>query len=143
MMRPTPAHKAATTRPANNLLRNLSDEDLLLIQPYLEIRQIVAGQVLTHPGDPNDALHFPCGPNFVSLAVPVDEDREVDSTIVGSEGVVSGFIVSALPTFSRTTVIVGGEAIRLPVRRFAPAMQHSATFRPVFAQYSIVSLSVV
>jgi len=124
-------------RPANYLLRRLSERDYRLIERHLERVKVSANQTLYHPGDKVEAAAFPCGSALIGFAVLLEVDREVHATTVGMEGAVGGIISPGLlPAYSRTSVIVGGELMRLSVRRLEQAMRQSPSLRGAFARYA-------
>jgi CRP-like cAMP-binding protein len=124
-------------RPANQLLQRLTERDYHLIERYLERVKVSANQILYHPGDKVEAVAFPCGSTMISFAVSLEVDRDVHAIAVGMEGAVGGIISSGLlPTYSRTSVIIGGEMIRLSVRKLEPVMRQSPSLRGAFARYA-------
>jgi Crp-like helix-turn-helix domain len=125
------------TRPLNGLLRHLKSRDYALLTPTLAVAESVAGETLYYPGDPVEIVYFPCGPTLVSLAVAAEEDRDVDTGLVGREGAVGAVISGGLlPAYSRIIVRVGGPLARLPIRRFNEAKHQSAELRRLFERYS-------
>jgi hypothetical protein len=70
-------------RPANYLLRRLSERDYRLIERHLERVKVSANQTLYHPGDKVEAAAFPCGSALIGFAVLLEVDREVHATTVG------------------------------------------------------------
>lgn len=124
-------------RPANQLLQRLTERDYRLIERYLEYVKVSANQILYHPGDKVEAAAFPCGSTLISFAVSLEVDREAHAMAVGMEGAVGGIInPGLLPAYSRTSVIVGGELIRLSMRRLEPAIRQSHSLRNAFARYA-------
>ena len=126
-----------TGRPQNELLQKLSAHDFELLAPHLQSVELAANHILHHAGDSIAVVHFPCGPAFVSFAVPVEDDREVESLLVGREGAVgvpSGRGSSL--AYSRIVVKVGGSALRLPLRALEQAQQRSASLQDLFAHYA-------
>ncbi|RXT42901.1 Crp/Fnr family transcriptional regulator [Bradyrhizobium betae] len=125
------------TRPFNGLLRYLKQADYELLAPSLVVVESMAGETLYHPGDLIDLVYFPCGPTLVSLAVAVEEDREVATGLVGCEGAVGGVISGGLlPAYTRFVVRVGGPLARLPIRRLNEAKHQSAELRRLFERYA-------
>lgn len=123
-------------RPANDLLRRLTDNDYKLVGPYLERGRVSDNQNLHHPGDQIEALTFPCGATLIALAVSVEVDRDVCATTVGAEGVVGGIIRRPLPAYSRAHVLVGGDVARLPILRFEQAARQSPSLRNLIERYA-------
>ncbi|GLR95402.1 hypothetical protein GCM10007858_30370 [Bradyrhizobium liaoningense] len=73
----------------------------------------------------------------MSFAVPVEDDREVESLLVGREGAV-GIAAARTPSlaYSRIVVKLGGTLVRLPLRALEQAQQRSATLQEVFLRYA-------
>jgi CRP-like cAMP-binding protein len=131
-----------TGRPQNELLRKLSTTDFELLAAHFQSVDLAAGHVLHHAGDSISVVHFPCGPAFVSFAVPVEEDREVESLLVGREGAI-GLPAGRGPSlaYARTIVKVGGTVLRLPLRALEQAQQKSASLQDLFARYAACQLA--
>lgn len=123
-------------RPANDLLRRLTESDYKLVGLYLEQGTVADNQNLFHPGDQIEALTFPCGATLIGLAVSVELDREVCATTIGAEGVIGSIIRSPLPVYSRAKVLVGGSVAQLPIRRFEHAARQSPSLRSLFERYA-------
>ena len=117
-----------TGRPKNELLQKLNAHDFELLAPHLQSVDLAANHILHHPGDSISVVHFPCGPAFVSFAVPVEDDREVESLLVGREGAV-GLPSGRGPSlaYARIVVKVGGTVLRLPLRALEQAQQRSVS----------------
>lgn len=125
------------SRPLNGLLRHLKKKDYELLNPFLSFGESPSGEILYHPGDAVETVYFPCGPTLLSLAVAAEEDRDVDTVLVGSEGALGGVIGGGfLPAYSRIAVRAGGPLARLPVRKLNDAKQQSAELRRLFERYS-------
>lgn len=126
-----------TGRPPNDLLRKLTPRDFELLAPALQSVELGANQTLHHAGDGVPLIHFPCGPTFISFAVSVEEDREVESLMVGREGA-TGLPLGRAPSlaYSRIAVKIAGPALRLPVRALEQAQQRSAALEEFFARYA-------
>jgi len=77
----------------------------------------------------------------VSFAVPVEDDREVESLLVGREGAV-GLPLGRGPSlaYARIVVKVGGTVLRLPLRALEQAQQRSASLQDLFARYAACQL---
>ena len=126
-----------TGRPNNDLLCTLSAQDFELLAPHLQSVELAANHVLHYAGDGIAVVHFPCGPAFVSFAVPVEDDREVESLLVGREGAI-GIAPgrSPLPAYSRIVVKVGGTFMRLPLRGLEQTQQRSVTLHETMSRYA-------
>ena len=126
-----------TGRPQNELLCMLRSQDYELLAPHLQPVELAANHILHHAGDGISAVHFPCGSAFVSFTVPVEDDREVESLLVGREGAVgipAGRGPS--PAYSRIVVKVGGTLVRLPLRALEQAQQRSAGLHEMMSRYA-------
>lgn len=100
------------SRPQNGLLRSVSAKDFKSLGPHLDQVEVHSGQALYHPGDAVESVYFPCGQTVVALAVAVDDDRDIDTVLIGREGAVGGFVSrDRLPSYWRAAVKVGGPLI--------------------------------
>jgi hypothetical protein len=126
-----------TGRPQNDLLQQLSHHDFELLAPHLQPLELAASHILHHAGDAVTAVHFPCGPALVSFAVSVADDREVESLLIGREGV-AGIAAGRSPSlaYSRIVVKLRGTLMRLPLRALEQAQQRSATLPEVLTRYA-------
>lgn len=127
---------SVTGRPNNELLQKLSVQDFELLAPHLQVVEVSAHHILHHTGDSVSVIHFPCGPTLVAYAVPVDEDREVESLLVGRDGAVGvppGR--SPLLAYSRIVVKLGGSIARLPLRALEQALPRSATLQETLSRH--------
>ena len=131
-----------TGRPQNELLQKLSTHDFELLAPHLQAVDVAANHILHHAGDSISVVHFPCGPAFVSFAVPVEDDREVESLLVGREGAI-GIPLGRGPSlaYARIVVKVGGTVLRLPLRAFEQIQQRSTSLQDMFARYAACQLA--
>ena len=120
--------RLATERPFNNLLRTLRDQDYALIAPHLVAAQQAANELLYNPGDNVDMVYFPCGSSLVSFLVSNEDGRDVETILVGREGVVGGIVSHGrLPAYCRIVVKYGGPFVRLPVSVLEAAKGQSPT----------------
>ncbi len=126
-----------TDRPQNDLLQQLSHQDFDLLAPHLQLIDLEASHILHHAGDDVAVVHFPCGPTLVSFAVPVEDDREVESLLIGRDGAV-GIAGGRTPSLAYSHIVVklGGTLVRLPLRALEQAQQRSATLQHVFSRYA-------
>lgn len=124
-----------TGRPNNELLQKLSVQDFELLAPHLQVVEVSANHILHHAGDSVSVIHFPCGPTLVAYAVPVDDDREVESLLVGRDSAV-GVPPGRTPllAYSRIVVKLGGSIARLPLRALEQALPRSATLQEALSR---------
>jgi hypothetical protein len=131
-------------RPYNNLLRRLNAADYALIAPHLAQQDAPAGELLYHPGDNVDVVHFPCGPSLASYLVGNEDGRDVETILVGREGAVGGVVSQGfLPAYTRITVKFGGPFVRLPIGKLDAAKAKSRTLSNVFSRYADCMLAQI
>lgn len=129
-------------RPANNLLRHLSESDFALLEPQLEHGQLASNQVLYNPGDDIDLAYFPCGASLVSHVVPIEDGREVEAILIGREGAVGGIVSRGyLPAYSRAVVKFAGPFARVSVEKLEAAKLGSPSLRDAFTRYATCLLA--
>ena len=87
MATPCGATAEGTQRPFNNLLRRLSASDVALIGPHLAHEEAAANDLLYHPGDDLEIVHFPCGPSLATYLVSNEDGRDVETVLVGGSSV--------------------------------------------------------
>jgi hypothetical protein len=126
----------STQRPNNWLLQQLPDRDYRMIGPDLVGKTIEANHVIWHPGDDADSIFFPCGATLISLAVSVAVGHEVHALAIGSEGVVGAVDRRPMPTYSRCSVLIGGDGMRLSLTKYNHAMRRSPAFRKLMESYA-------
>src|SRR5215467_3273768 len=95
------------SRPANQLLASLSDEDFTHLQRHLVTVQLHPHQPLQKQGDPIEHVYFPnCG--MVSMATVLADGAVVEAATVGDEGLVGiEALFSDLPVSSSESVVQG------------------------------------
>jgi hypothetical protein len=131
-------------RPANNLLRKLTDSDYALLAPRLEETDIPAGELLYNPGDNVATVHFPCEASLASFLIANEDGRDVETILIGREGAVGGIVSQGhLPAYSRITVKFGGPFVRLRVAALEAAKLQSPSLRNIFARYADCVLAQV
>lgn len=137
------AQTGVASRPSNNLLRRLSEEDFALIAGHLTPRERPAGELLYNPGDKVEYVHFPCD-QALAFLVPSEDGRDVETVLVGREGAAGG-IVSAgwLPAYCRITVKYPGPFVQLRAGVLQEAKVTSSTLRNLFTRYADCLLAQV
>jgi CRP-like cAMP-binding protein len=126
----------STQRPSNWLLQQLPERDYLMIKPHLTRGKATANQVVWHPGDIVESIFFPCGSTLVSLAISVDVGHEVHAVAIGNEGAVGFVDRGRLPAYARSTVLIGGDWMRLSLSKFDQGLRQSPVFRKLMAVYT-------
>jgi CRP-like cAMP-binding protein len=124
-------------RPFNNLLRTLREADYALIAPNLFACECRANDVLYHPGDNVEVIHFPCGPSLASFLISGEDGRDVETVLVGREGAVGGIVsLGNLPAYTSIVVKFGGTFVCLRVGDLEAAKAKSPALRHFFARYA-------
>jgi CRP-like cAMP-binding protein len=132
------------SRPANNLLRRMNDQDFGLISTFLETQQAGSEELLYNPGDDVDTVYFPCGSSLVSYLIPNEDGRDVEVILVGREGAVGGIVsLGYLPAYSRITVKIGGPFVKLRVSKLEAAKAKSPSVQHLFARYADCMLAQI
>jgi len=128
----------------NRLLSTFSPEARALVEPFGTIVELGAGQVVLGRGEDVEASIFPFGQTMVSMAVELSGSRSVEVASIGREGAVGGIISCGhAPAFSRSTVLVGGPALRISMQALEDAKQRSAFIANIFCRYSDYLLAMV
>ena len=124
----------------NTLLAIPSPADLDLLLPALRPFAAKPNAVLYIPGQHVQTVYFPCGPAVASFMVSVngsEEERAVETMLVGREGAVGGIVSQGrLPAYSRMTVQSGGQFLTLPVPSLDQAKLASRNLENLFARYA-------
>jgi len=122
---------------ANNLLRLLSVEDLSLLRPHIQRWTGPAGTVIYEPGDNVRFAYFPCGSSMISFTVMMHDGRNVETGLVGREGVAGGIVSNgSLPSFSRMSVQEGDAFLRIDSHQLEDIKMRSPSLRHLFARYA-------
>ena len=72
-------------RPANNLIRRMTEADYDLIAPFLDTHKAKSEDLLYNPGDDVETVHFPCESSLASYLVPNEDGRDVEAILVGPD----------------------------------------------------------
>ena len=121
----------------NRLLAGLAAPDRAALAPHLEAVSLSRGEVLFHPGDEVEQIHFPCGSTVVSLVTVLADGRAAEAATIGREGAVGGIVSGgSKPAFCRAAAQIAGPALRLEAARLETAKGASAALRDRFARYA-------
>lgn len=114
----------------------LSASDRSRLAPTLETRAFVHGQVLFGEGQDVDAVWFPTT-GVISLMTLLDEDKRVETAVIGREGVV-GVTCGPLNAraASQAVALLPGEAVCCPADAFSAAMDDSESLRLALARFT-------
>lgn len=120
----------------NLWLDALSASDRARLAPALETRAFAHGQVLFGEGQDVDAVWFPTT-GVVSLMTLLDDDKLVETAVIGREGVV-GVTCGPLNAraASRAVALLPGEAACCPAEAFSAAMDDSESLRLALARFT-------
>lgn len=128
----------------NRLLSTFSREARALIEPFGELVQLNAGDVVLNRGDQVKASLFPIGQTMISLSVDLSGGRSIEVASIGLRGAVGGIIsCGQAPTFARATVLVGGPAYRVPMEALEDAKRRSTFIGNIFCRFSDYLLAQV
>ena len=120
----------------NRLLSTFPDELRSVIAAKGQVVELQPGAIVLRRGVDVDASLFPIGPTTISLIVDMD-DRSVEVASIGSEGAVGGIVSCGhSPAFSRAEAMVGGPALRVPMRIVEDAKSESGHLRNLFCRYA-------
>jgi CRP-like cAMP-binding protein len=128
----------------NRLLSTFPMEARALVEPFGEMVQLTAGEVVLSRGDQVSASLFPVSPTVVSMAVELAGGRTVEVASIGLRGAVGGIIsCGQAPAFARATVLVGGRAYRVPMEVLEDAKRRSSFISNLFCRFSDYLLAQV
>jgi CRP-like cAMP-binding protein len=128
----------------NRLLATMPAEVRAMVEPRAEMLDLRAGDILLRRGDQVESTVFPVGETMVSMGVELAGGRSVEVASIGREGAVGGIIsCGSAPAFSRAVVLVGGPAMRLPMKMLETAKQRSGFVNNLFCRFSDYLLAQV
>jgi CRP-like cAMP-binding protein len=128
----------------NRLLSTFNREARALIEPYGEMVELAAGEVVLSRGDQVQASLFPIGQTMISMSVELSGGRSIEVASIGLRGAVGGIIsCGQAPTFAQATVLVGGPAYRVPMQALEDAKHRSDFVGNIFCRFSDYLLAQV
>jgi CRP-like cAMP-binding protein len=128
----------------NRLLSTFPKEARAIVEPFGEMVQLTAGEVVLNRGDQVNASLFPVSPTVISMAVELAGGRTVEVASIGLRGAVGGIIsCGQAPAFARATVLVGGGAYRVPMEVLEDAKRRSTFIANLFCRFSDYLLAQV
>ncbi len=128
----------------NRLLATFSPEARALLEPYGELCELKPGDIVFDRGQPVENSLFPIHKTMVSLSVELAGGRKVEVASIGREGAVGGIISCGhVPAFSRSEVLVGGPAMRLPMDKLEAAKKGSPFVGNIFCRFADYLLAQV
>ena len=136
--------RADTAFAGNRLLATFETEARVLIEPYGELVDLDLGEIVLHRGDQVRTSIFPIGPTTISMAVELSSGRSVEVASIGREGAVGGIVsCGQAPAFSHASVLVAGQAYRVPMKSLELAKRESPFISNLFCRYSDYLLAQV
>lgn len=128
----------------NRLLSTFSREARALIEPYGELIELAAGDVVLSRGEQVLSSLFPVGQTMISMSVELSGGRSIEVASIGLRGAVGGIIsCGQAPTFAKATVLVGGPAYRVPMEVLEDAKRRSSFIGNIFCRFSDYLLAQV
>ena len=119
----------------NYILKQLEAADLASLRPSLKPFTMVRGTVLHRPRIQIDQIYFPLN-GMISILVVTKSGEQIETAIVGREGVVGASIGSLGPNaLGQATVQIAGEAVRTQSSAFIKLFSASENFRLVMNAY--------
>lgn len=128
----------------NLLLRSLPPDERKRLAPHAEVITLARGNVLFEPGDDVTSVVFPLDGTVVTLIVPLEEGRTIETATVGREGALGGVVSEGfLPAFNRAVVQMGGAAVRIGASKLQEAKRSSQPVRNAMVRYADCLLAQV
>lgn len=119
----------------NRLLASLAADDLAALQPHLRKIELRRGDVLHEQRGAIERVYFPLG-GMVSLLVVMKTGQQIETAIIGREGLVGGSVVTDdLHSFGQATVQVPAQALEIARKPFVEAYQTRARLRMLVNRY--------
>src|SRR5690349_19624777 len=121
----------------NLLLATLSAEVRRLIEPAGEIVELAVGERVQHRGDDVNWSYFPFDTTMISLVVELADGRSVQVASIGREGAVGGIVSCGhAPAFAQAQVMVGGPAMRVPMKALEEVKRRCNFVGNIFCRFS-------
>jgi CRP-like cAMP-binding protein len=133
----------ATTRlrdTGNIILDQLPADEFDTLEPMLQRVNLTLRQIVHQFDADVSHVHFPTT-SLISLLTVLEEDDPVEAATVGKEGFVglaAALGVGASP--HRAMCQMGGDSLRLPIRRLAEAMERCPRLTRLIHRYAAFSL---
>ena len=128
----------------NRLLSTFAAEARGLIEPASTVVDLELESHVLRRGQDVEVSLFPFGSTMISMSVELSDGRSVEVASIGREGAVGGIISCGhAPAFSSAVVLVGGPALRVPIRVLEEAKRRSTFVANIFCRFSDYLLSQV
>ena len=119
----------------NRLLKSLAHEDFDLLRPYLRSVTFTLRQPLELADEVPKNLYFPEG-GVASVVATLRSQKNFEVGLIGWEGMTGTSILSGAPSPFDCYVQFEGQALVMPSRAMATALNCSQTLRPALALYA-------
>jgi CRP-like cAMP-binding protein len=128
----------------NLLLATFSAEVRGLLEPFGDIVELSVGEHVQRRGQGVEWSYFPFGTTMISLVVEMGDGRSVQVASIGREGAVGGIVsCGSAPAFAQAQVMVGGPALRIPMKALEEAKTRSSFLANLFCRFSDYLLAEV
>ena len=128
----------------NLLLATFSTEARGYVEPDGDIVELAVGDRVQTRGKDVDWSYFPFGTTMISLVVEMADGRSVQVASIGREGAVGGIVSCGhAPAFAQAQVMVGGPAMRVPMKALEAAKRRSDFVANIFCRFSDYLLAEV
>ena len=128
----------------NLLLATFAGDVRGLFEPYGEIIDFTVGERVQTRGQDVDWTYFPFGTTMISLVVELRDGRSVQVASIGREGAVGGIVSCGhAPAFAEAKVMIGGRAMRVPMKALEEAKGRSSFVANLFCRFSDYLLAEV
>ena len=120
----------------NQWLASLDAQDRARLAPHLRNKNFTRGHVLHEAGETAEAVWFPMQ-GAISLLTLVDDDKAIETAVVGTEGLVGAACGPMNGTLmTRAVAQTDGRAACIASNRFSDALAESATLREATARHT-------
>ena len=121
----------------NRLLSTFPQDARALIEPYSTVVDLDVGEVVHSRGADVRASYFLFGTAMVSLVLDLPRGNSIEVASLGQEGAVGGIVSCGnAPAFAQAQVLVGGQALRVPMEQLEEAKMQSGLIRNLFCRFS-------
>ena len=138
---PTPMWREHTPgRTGNDLLDRFPEEDFARLSPSLAVVSLVLRDLLDEADRPIRDVYFPTTA-MISMIVVMEDGNEVETGLVGSEGLVGLSVALGLDSgLQRSICQSRGDAWRLPAPVFREVLERSRPLNSLIMRYAAVTL---
>jgi CRP-like cAMP-binding protein len=123
----------------NRILRQLPADELKSVHPWLTPMQLRSNTLLQEQGDAIDHICFPLS-GMISLLSVMQSGEQIETGIIGAEGLLGGDAHINGHLFARATVQMDGAALRMPKAQFVDAYHAHPHLRNLVDRYQSILL---